>query len=80
MKIERVIADYEHSGDLNYAKQRVKKEFPYATNIEAWEERDHEAESEYVHEYGELDEPIYQGYISFEVPEKYYKEVEDFWL
>lgn len=63
------VADYEHSGDLNNEITHIKHICPKAIKFKSWEERDYEAEAYYAEEYGEIDEPIYQGFISFEAPE-----------
>ena len=59
------ISDYEHSGDLAWAKQHLLEYYPNAKNIKTWEERDYEAEEDEE----DYDEPVYQGYIEFEAPE-----------
>lgn len=74
------ISDYEHSGDLDWAKNYVKKKFPLIENVKTHEERDYEAEAEYEDEHGECDEPIYQGYIEFDAPADYMRELQDFSL
>lgn len=68
------VADYEHSGDLDHEIAYIKSICPQARNFKAWEEEDYEAESEYEQDYGECDEPIYQGYVSFEAPKSWDKE------
>lgn len=65
------VPDYEHTGDLEWAKNRIKTICPDATNIKGFEERDYEAESEYRYEYGELDEHIYQGFVEFDAPDSF---------
>ena len=65
------VPDYEHRGDLEWAKSRIEKICPEAKNIKGFEERDYEAESEYRSEYGELDECIYQGYVEFDAPDSF---------
>lgn len=62
------VADYEHSGDIDHEIAYIKSICPQARNFKGWEERDYEAESDYEQDYGECDEPIYQGYVSFEAP------------
>ena len=65
------ISDFENEGDLDWARQYVKENFPLVKNIKTYQERDYEAEADYEDEYGECDEPIYQGYIEFDAPEEY---------
>lgn len=72
------ISDYEHSGDLSWAKKEVLSKFPKVKNIRTFEERDYEAEYDYKSEYGEIDEPIYQGYIEFDAPKEYEEELKYF--
>lgn len=71
--IEHIItvADYEHSGDLDHEIAYIKSVCPQARNFKSWEEEDYEAEADYEQEYGECDESIYQGYVSFEAPESW---------
>lgn len=73
-----IISDYEHSGDLDWARQHALLNFPDIKNIKTYEERDYEAESDYEDDYGECDEPIYQGYIEFDTPDEYVKELDSF--
>ena len=74
------ISDYEHSGDLNWARQQLKQDFPNVTNIKTYEEEDFEAESDYEEDYGECDEPIYRGYIEFDAPDEYIKDLSNYSL
>ena len=69
------VPDYEHSGDLDWAKNYILEAFPYAQIIKAYEEEDYEQEADYEDEYGECDEPIYQGFVEFEVPDDKVEEV-----
>ena len=75
-----VISDYEHEGDLIWARQQLKQDFPKVTNINTYEERDYEAESDYEEDYGECDEPIYRGYIEFDAPDEYKQSLDDYSL
>lgn len=75
-----IISDYEHSGDLAWAEQEIKSNFPNVKNLKGYEERDYESEIEYEEEYGEFDEPIYQGYVEFDAPDEYIKALEGFSL
>ena len=75
-----IVSDYEHSGDLAWAEQEVRSNFPNIKNLKSWEERDYEAEMEYEDEYGECDEPIYQGYVEFDAPDEYKDALEEFSL
>lgn len=59
------IPDYEHSGDLEYGKSYIRKNFPEAKNIKGYEERDYDAESDYEDEYGEESDYVYVGYVAF---------------
>lgn len=74
------VPDYEHEGDLEYAKQEILSNFPKIKNITTREERDYESESDYEEEYGECDEPIYQGYVEFDAPDEYAEALEGFLL
>ena len=75
------ISDYKHSGDLDWARQQLKSDFPDITNIHAYEERDYEAEFYYKEEYGEEDfERIYQGYIEFDAPDEYRESLDNYSL
>lgn len=69
------VPDYEHSGDLEWAKNYIIENFPYAQIIRAYEEEDYEQECDYENDYGECDEPIYQGFVEFEVPNDKVEEV-----
>ena len=68
---EYQIPDYEHSGDLDWAEEELKRLCPDLKNLKKEQERDYEQEREYENEYGEIDEPIYRGYIVFDAPDKY---------
>ena len=72
-----LVNDYEHSGDINAAIARIQNKFPDIQDIKGYEIRDFEAESDYREEYGELDEYIYQGYVTFMAPEKYWNELKN---
>ena len=73
-----IISDYENSGDLDWARQHALLNFPNIKNIKTWEDRDYEAEFYYKEDYGECSEPIYQGYIEFDAPDEYVKELDSF--
>lgn len=73
----KTVEDYEHSGDLSHEENYIKSICPEAIIVKSWEERDYEAESDYEHEYGELDEYIYQGYVEFKAPRRYLKLLEE---
>ena len=77
-RFEYSVPDYEHSGDLDWAKNYILETFPYAQIIRAYEEEDYEEECYYEDEYGERDEPIYQGFVEFEVPDEHIEEVKKF--
>lgn len=62
------VPDFEHDGDIDYQISYIKSKCPQATNFKGWSERDYEAEADYKSDYGELDEPIYQGYVEFDAP------------
>lgn len=72
MKYRYRIPDYEHSGDLRYGEQEIRKTCPEVTSLVSFEERNYEAEEDYKSDYG-YSEPIYQGYIEFEAPSSYVK-------
>ena len=75
------ISDYEHSGDLDWARQELVSNFPNVTNIHTYEELDDEAMCEYESDYGEEpDEPIYRGYIEFDAPDEYAQNLKDYSL
>lgn len=71
------IPDYEHLGDLKYAKHELNK-ICKVTNLKGFEERDYEAESDYENDYGELDEPIYIGYVTFNASDEHKQTLIDF--
>ena len=76
-----IISDFEHAGDLAWARQQLKQDFPNVTNIKTYEEEDFEAEFEYREDYGEEDfEPIYRGYIEFDAPDEYAQNLKDYSL
>lgn len=75
------ISDYEHEGDLDWARQYVKEKFPLVKNIKTYQERDYDAETDYEMDNGcECDEYIYKGYIEFDAPEDYMEELHNFAL
>lgn len=78
MKFIYHVPDYEHSGDLEWAKKEIQIICSEVTNLKGFEERDYEAEHEYEDEYGECDEYIYQGYVEFDAPKSYKEKLEDF--
>lgn len=77
---EFAISDYEHSGDLEWAKREIRAKFPKVENLNGFEERDYEAEFEFQDEYGTLDEPIYKGYIGFDAPDEYVEDLNNYRL
>lgn len=56
------ITDYAHERDLKRAKQEVIMKCPDVKNLKAYQIK-----------YGELDDPIYEGYVEFDAPESYTK-------
>lgn len=72
------VSDYEHSGDIDHEIAYIKSICPQARNFKGWEEEDYEAESDYEQDYGECDEPIYQGYVSFEAPADYDEKLKEY--
>lgn len=74
------ISDYEHQGDLDGAVQYLKSEFPKVSNVEAYEDRDYEAEQDHEDDYGCCYEPIYKGYVEFDAPDDYAKDLKYFSL
>lgn len=74
-KVTVEVPDYEHSGDLRGYEQYIKSEYPTAINFNSWDEHDREAEADYEREYGSCDDPIYRGFVSFEIPTDDYDKV-----
>lgn len=71
------VDDYEHSGDLQYAASEIRKICPDVVDLKTWEEEDFEAEADYENDYGECDEPIYQGFVEFKAPSEYRDQLEE---
>lgn len=72
------VPDYEHRGDLELSIVEIKEICPNAEIIKSWEERDSEAEWDESDEYGELDEPIYIGFVRFKAPKEYKQALESY--
>ena len=75
IKFTYEVPDYEHEGDLAWAKGELRRLCPEVNIIKAYEERDYEAEAEYEDEYGDCEESIYRGFVDFEVPEEYKEKI-----